>query len=181
MTESSMKWIIAGYELLAIEGPEGIKVEKLARQLGLNKSGFYHYFGDREMYFQQLNEFHLQLSKKFHNEISDLRHFDPDYLKLLLKYKTSLFVQLKLRRYENIPVFQDTFNKVIKETERRSLRLWAAYLNLSERDPAAQKLWKITRDLFFLRLIPEKMNLTYLRSLTEEIKAIVAEIQHKSP
>jgi AcrR family transcriptional regulator len=180
MTESSMKWIKAGYELLAKEGPDGIKVEKLARQLGLNKSGFYHYFGDREMYFHQLNEFHLQLIKKFHNEISNLRHFDPDYLKLLLKYKTSLLVQSQLRRHENITVFKDTFNKVVNSTERKSLRLWAAYLKLSENDPAALKLWKIIRDLFFLRLDPDKLNLNYLRSLTEEIKVIVAEIKHKS-
>jgi AcrR family transcriptional regulator len=43
-------WIKAGYKLLGTEGMDGIKVERLARILDLNKSGFYHYFGTMEFY-----------------------------------------------------------------------------------------------------------------------------------
>ena len=45
MTKSntSQKWIEAGYERFAHEGPHGIQVERLARIIGVNKSGFYHY------------------------------------------------------------------------------------------------------------------------------------------
>jgi hypothetical protein len=37
-------WLDVGYKIFAHEGPEGIQVERLARILGVNKSGFYHFF-----------------------------------------------------------------------------------------------------------------------------------------
>ena len=47
-------WTEAGYKLFAEEGLEGIQVERLARILQLNKSGFYHYFGDLDGYCEEL-------------------------------------------------------------------------------------------------------------------------------
>lgn len=35
-SDSSQKWIEAGYELFATEGKEGVLIEKLARKLGRN-------------------------------------------------------------------------------------------------------------------------------------------------
>ena len=53
------KWINAGYQQFALEGLDGILVERMARILNLNKSGFYYYFGDRDFYLEQLLKFHL--------------------------------------------------------------------------------------------------------------------------
>jgi hypothetical protein len=44
----------AGYELLSTDGMEGIKVERLARNLALNKSGFYHYFKAMDVFVKSL-------------------------------------------------------------------------------------------------------------------------------
>ena len=46
--KNSSVWTEEGYRLFAKEGLDGIQVERLARILSLNKSGFYHYFGDLE-------------------------------------------------------------------------------------------------------------------------------------
>ena len=46
--KNSSVWTEEGYCLFAKEGLHGIQVERLARILGLNKSEFYHYFGDIE-------------------------------------------------------------------------------------------------------------------------------------
>ncbi|MEJ2866447.1 TetR/AcrR family transcriptional regulator [Actinomycetospora sp. OC33-EN08] len=40
-------WIDAGLRLLGERGPEAVRVEVLARELGVTKGGFYGYFGDR--------------------------------------------------------------------------------------------------------------------------------------
>lgn len=41
------KWIEAGLRALARGGPDGVRVEALARTLGVTKGGFYNHFDDR--------------------------------------------------------------------------------------------------------------------------------------
>ena len=41
-------WIRAGYELLDRRGLEGVSVERIAKQLGSSRSGFYHRFRNRQ-------------------------------------------------------------------------------------------------------------------------------------
>jgi AcrR family transcriptional regulator len=48
--KNSSAWTEVGYALFAEEGLDGIQVERLARILKLNKSGFYHYFRDLDGY-----------------------------------------------------------------------------------------------------------------------------------
>ncbi|GAA1385848.1 TetR/AcrR family transcriptional regulator [Pseudonocardia kongjuensis] len=40
-------WIDAGLAVLAARGPDAVRVEALAQQLGVTKGGFYGYFDDR--------------------------------------------------------------------------------------------------------------------------------------
>ncbi|MFZ4399682.1 MAG: TetR/AcrR family transcriptional regulator, partial [Bacteroidales bacterium] len=39
-------WIIKGYETFAFFGENGLKVEQLAKSVGISKSSFYHHFAD---------------------------------------------------------------------------------------------------------------------------------------
>src|SRR3954449_5494238 len=42
------KWIEEGLRALAAGGPDAVRVEALAKQLGVTKGGFYGYFADRD-------------------------------------------------------------------------------------------------------------------------------------
>ena len=42
------RWIEAGLEALAAGGPDAVRVEALAKQLGVTKGGFYGFFTDRD-------------------------------------------------------------------------------------------------------------------------------------
>ncbi|MEV0900804.1 TetR/AcrR family transcriptional regulator [Actinoplanes sp. NPDC049802] len=42
------RWIEAGLEALAVGGPDTVRVEALAKRLGVTKGGFYGFFTDRE-------------------------------------------------------------------------------------------------------------------------------------
>jgi AcrR family transcriptional regulator len=42
------RWVEAGLSALAAGGPDAVRVEALAKQLGVTKGGFYGYFADRE-------------------------------------------------------------------------------------------------------------------------------------
>ena len=68
-------WVKAGYKLFGKEGMEAIKVERLARILQLNKSGFYHYFGSMKSYLKSLLQYHIGLSKVIAEEIARCERF----------------------------------------------------------------------------------------------------------
>jgi AcrR family transcriptional regulator len=70
MTDSKEIWIKTGYEIFALSGQSGLKVEPLAKKVGKNKSSFYHYFADLDLFIDELLNFHIEqsyiISKKEH-------------------------------------------------------------------------------------------------------------------
>jgi AcrR family transcriptional regulator len=177
-SNSSLIWIEAGYELFAREGHDGLIIEKLARQLGRNKSGLYHHFGDLEIYFSELIKHHFAVIENFCQEASKLQNFNPDYFKLLIKYKTSSLVQMQLRRRMDIPLYKETFNKVRKKTEKIILPLWSSYIHITDNPSLSQQLWDIQRDLFFMRVNLDSLDLEFLQQLTGDFLKIVELIKH---
>lgn len=47
-------WIDAGLAMLATGGPDAVRVESLAQQLGVTKGGFYGYFDDRPALLEEM-------------------------------------------------------------------------------------------------------------------------------
>ena len=94
--KNSSVWTEEGYRLFAKEGLYGIQVERLARILSLNKSGFYHYFGDIEGFCSALVELHKKKVGEFLQEVAVTKKLDPDYLHLLLKYREMVTFQVQL-------------------------------------------------------------------------------------
>jgi AcrR family transcriptional regulator len=48
------RWIDKGLEALAAGGPDAVRIESLARALGVTKGGFYGYFDDRRALLEEL-------------------------------------------------------------------------------------------------------------------------------
>ena len=69
----SLAWLEVGYSLFAAEGPDGIQIERMARILQLNKSGFYHYFGDLEGYHHELLRLHRLKTESYFKEITGIK------------------------------------------------------------------------------------------------------------
>jgi AcrR family transcriptional regulator len=44
-------WIEKGYEVFALHGASGLKVEALSKSLDISKSSFYHHFADIKSLF----------------------------------------------------------------------------------------------------------------------------------
>src|SRR3954454_24737914 len=47
-------WVESGLRALAVGGPDAVRVEALARDLGVTKGGFYWYFADRQALLGEL-------------------------------------------------------------------------------------------------------------------------------
>jgi AcrR family transcriptional regulator len=48
------RWIDEGLEALGRGGPDAVRIESLARALGVTKGGFYGYFDDRRAFLEEL-------------------------------------------------------------------------------------------------------------------------------
>ena len=47
-------WIDAGLRALAAGGPDAVRVDVLAQELGVTRGGFYWYFGSREAFLEEM-------------------------------------------------------------------------------------------------------------------------------
>jgi|WetSurMetagenome_2_1015567.scaffolds.fasta_scaffold68100_1 AcrR family transcriptional regulator len=177
-SEASLIWIRAGYELFALEGKEGVQIEKLARKIGRNKSGLYHHFGDLDIFFSEMIQHHILVMDQYCHEISRLKQFDPDYLKVLIKYKHTAFVQMQLRKNLDNPVFKEAFHQVRRKTEKGILAIWSDFIKIPDNPSLALQLWDILRDLFFIRLNVHSLTLEFLQELVEDFTKIIDSVRH---
>jgi AcrR family transcriptional regulator len=157
MQDSMTRWLDAGYLLLATEGPDAIQIERLARVLNLNKSGFYHHFGARDVYLSLLMKHHEEQNDKFNSELAKARNFDPDVVKVSIKHKTAVMVQMQLRKHSNIQIFQETFKRISRKNEKFLIPLWAEFIKIPDKYALAIELYEIFRDVLFIRITsPER-------------------------
>lgn len=54
---SKGQWLAKALETLGTEGFEAIKIDRLAKQLGISRSGFYYHFKDRQDLLQHLLDY----------------------------------------------------------------------------------------------------------------------------
>lgn len=60
MKVSREDWLAKGLALLAEEGPEVIRIDRLCRSLKVSKGSFYHYFENRQAYVDDLLAYWLK-------------------------------------------------------------------------------------------------------------------------
>jgi AcrR family transcriptional regulator len=177
MPYSSQKWIEAGYELFSVEGPDGVQVEKLARVLGLNKSGFYHHFGDREGFFSQLIQYHYRINQQFRDEVSFANNFSPDFITLVIKYRSAVLVQKQLRKFMDIPMFKDAFEKTKKLNATFIVPLWADYLKIPDNYPLSEELYTVFQDVFFMRITHENLTFKLANEIAMSFLLIISAVK----
>jgi AcrR family transcriptional regulator len=85
MLNTKQDWINAGFKILSIKGVGGIKVEVLARMLGVTKGGFYGYFVNREAFLQaMLDEWEHRHGEEIFYTIDNITGSLSDKLQKLL-------------------------------------------------------------------------------------------------
>lgn len=180
MGVSAHRWIEAGYELFAFEGPDSLQVEKLAKKIGLNKSGFYHYFGDHEVFISKVLDYHCFLAEKFRINITELTQFDPDYYELLIKYRLTLFVQMQLRRHPDERNFQEVFRKIAVLNDKALVSLLSNHLGIPGEHDLTLELWDLIRDSFYMQLTHNNLEIELSRKTVDKVRKIVKKLQQKN-
>ncbi len=169
-------WITTGYTLFAQEGLEGIQVERIARTLTLNKSGFYHYFGDRESFLKQLTEHHQSIAVSMARAITIMKKFDPDYIHILLRHTEPVLFHMQLVRNRQHDVLSQCYANVNDVVETALVPTWAEFIGTPDNHEFARKYFEQARDMFYSRITPERMNEEFLRNLIYEVRKLIQEI-----
>lgn len=164
-------WIDAGYSIFAEEGPSGIQVERIARELGKYKSGFHPFFGDREKYFELLMKEHLGRLDLLSFQIRKIKQFDPEYLHFLMANREAVLFQMQLVRNRENPLFATTLEQFSLRITSAVLPVWSNYLGTNV--AVSGKLWGIIRDTFYSRVTPDNFNFEWMYKLSNEVKNLI--------
>lgn len=168
---SYQQWMDTGYAVFSEEGPFGIQIERLARELGKNKSGFYHFFGDRENFIELLMKEHLGRLDLLSYQIRRIKHFDPEYLDFLMANRETVLFQMQLVRNRENPLFGNTMEQFSARVTSAVLPVWSNYLGTSV--TVSGKLWGIIRDTFYSRVTSDSFNFEWMSELSKEVKNLI--------
>ena len=169
-------WIKAGYKILGAEGVDGIKIERLAKTLKLNKSGFYYYFGTMEFYLKSVLQYHLECAHSIGTEIADCKNIDPDLLNLIVKYKTFFLVESQLLGKCKLPHVRHDVDEAGQIINKAFLQLWQNTEGLSG-DPAVMLDYlNILHHFLYSRIATETINYENLHALAVETRAVLEKV-----
>ena len=94
---SAQDWLEAGLEALATEGPEALRIDRVAKKLGVARSGYYWHFASREQFVDALLQY-------WSHEFTDVIVDNPELLALAprerLARTAGLVDRYELGRYE---------------------------------------------------------------------------------
>ena len=145
-------WTEQGYSLFAEDGLDGMQVERPARILQLNKSGFYHYFGDMEVFCAELLRLHEQKADDFYKEIRYIKTIDPEYFQKVVEHKLTMMFQVQLYHTKSKPAYYN-LAEMIDEKEGPILQhVWNEYLGFGDNADLAIRYFIIVRDMAYRRI-----------------------------
>ena len=120
---SKSEWLERGLEILEKEGADGVRIERLARDLGTSRSGFYWHFRDRA-------ELHEALLDYWSHEFSGIVTENPELgkgppkerlrkaMEMILKFRLIRF-ELAMRAWAKVdPVVEKRLKKVYNQRDR---------------------------------------------------------------
>jgi AcrR family transcriptional regulator len=169
---SIQTWLDEGYSIFSLEGPSSIQIERVARKLNKNKSGFYYFFKDRESFVDCLMKAHLGRLDALIPQIREIRNFEPEYFDLLIKNKETLFFQVQLVKNREIELFNDTLSQFNARIAVAVIPVWSDYLESAI--DVGGKLWALTRDAIYCRATQENFTHSWLLDLMSEAKVIAS-------
>lgn len=172
MREIEKAWLETGYKYFAYEGPKGLKVERLAKEVGKNKSSFYHLFADLEAFTESLLEFHLSRAKNISAKESIAKNED-ELISIITEHKIDLLFNRQLRIHRDNRTFKKCLSRINQFSIQGLLQVWKNIISLSENGPLAQMVLHLSLENFYLQITEETLNEPWLKSYFANIRQMV--------
>ncbi len=104
-------WIKEGYKIFSLFGENGLKIETLAKKVGISKSSFYHHFADLEIFIDFLMIYHLEQSAVIAKKEKQTKTVDPELINILVEHKTDLLFNRQLRFNQQNKLYFEVLQK----------------------------------------------------------------------
>ncbi|MEL7251271.1 MAG: TetR/AcrR family transcriptional regulator [Bacteroidota bacterium] len=166
------KWIQVGYENFALHGPASLKVERLAKQLQRNKSGFYHYFSDTEIFIQVLLDHHFAQAKILAEKEAQCETQD-ELIDILVSHKEDLLFNRQLRIHRENPQYDSCIESVSSIANPAIIGIWSKIIDLGDQSYLAALVFRLGIENFYLRITAENLNHAWLKDYFAEFKKLV--------
>jgi AcrR family transcriptional regulator len=175
-SKNASAWTEQGYKLCGEEGFGGLHVERLARILQLNKSGFYHYFGDMDVFFSEILMLHERKLNHLLQDVRQINNVDPEYLQLLVKHAPFITFQVQLTRLKNNRSFYQASEGIEQKINLAVQPLWSDFFGAWNNSDLALRYYFIIRDVFYTRINLQNLNYPFLHHLVMEAKHVITQL-----
>lgn len=165
-------WIEAGYRTFAHEGPQGLRVEKLAKTIQKNKSSFYHFFADMEVFTSRLLVFHLEQAITMSDKEAHAQN-ETELTDIILEHKLDLLFNRQLRIHRDNPAFQACFVKTNEISIPGFIPIWKKVIDLNESTYLAELVLMLSMENFFLQITDETLNRAWIADYLTKIREMV--------
>lgn len=177
MKEIEKSWVSKGYSIFAYDGPQGLKVERLSKAVGKNKSSFYHLFADLDVFIEQLLAHHINQAKLIAIKESNSKN-ETELIQVLIEHKIDLLFNRQLRIHRENQDFADCFNTINQITVPAILPVWKQIISIPENNELAQVVLNLSLENFYLQITNENLNETWLTAYFTTIKSMIRQFKH---
>ncbi|MFH6604339.1 hypothetical protein ACEZ3G_12680 [Maribacter algicola] len=172
MREIESIWLETGYKHFAFEGPRGLKIERLSKEVGKNKSSFYHLFADLEIFTKHLLDFHLSRAKNISTKEAKAKN-EEELISIIIEHKIDLLFNRQLRIHRDNQEFKNCLSRINQFSIQGLLPVWKNIICLSENSPLAKMVLHLSLENFYLQITYETLNRDWLREYFSDIRKMV--------
>lgn len=162
------KWIDAGYALFSEVGPAALNVEKLSLIVNLNRSSFYHYFGEVGRFEEILLASHVDKFESMVVVIKACEKFIPDFFSALSNLTTEFKFHRQLLIHEKQDKYREAYEKAKVFTEPLVHKLWLDHCNLHSERHEEFRIYETVRDYCLLHF--DQWDIEKITEVIEDIK-----------
>ena len=173
MIDSKDIWIKTGYEIFAQFGASGLKIESLARKVGISKSSFYHHFADLELFMEELLNYHIQQSYIIADKEKNATKINPDLIDILVEHKTDLLFNRQLRINRERKLFYETLNRSNQIAGNAFVLVWIKDLNLQLSQKQLEGIFELALENFYLQINLNNLNHQWLSEYFANLKRVI--------
>ncbi len=173
MKDTRNLWLDLGYKIFATEGDKGLKIEAMAKQLGISKSSFYHHFVDLSIFKDYLLEHHLEQYKIVAEKENSVDSINPGLIDVIVEHKIDFLFNRQLRINQHLELHKDILDEASREVGQEFIKIWVKELDLKLSYEQLEGLFELALENFFLRINYDNLNHDWLSAYFERFKSIV--------
>jgi len=176
MIDTKDIWIETGYEIFAQYGASKLKIETLAKKVGISKSSFYHHFVNLELFIEDLLNYHIKQSYIIADKERNAKRINPDLIDILVEHKTDLLFNRQLRINRDLKLYFEILNKSDQIVGSAFVMPWIKDLNLQLTQKQLQGIFELALENFYLQINLKNLNHLWLKEYFDKLKRIISNL-----